>query len=62
MKGAIAGEIRLSVVKRKRSRGPWQSYDPSSVTSSSFASSLDMTALPISRTLEGQHGHISLPN
>lgn len=46
MKGAIVEEIRMSVVKRKRSQRPWQSCDPSSVTSSSFASSLNMTALP----------------
>lgn len=48
MKGAIVEEIRLSVVKRKGSPRFWQSCDPSSVTSSSFASSLNMTALPIS--------------
>lgn len=48
MKRAILEEIRLSVVKRKRSQRFWQSCDPSSGTSSSFASSLNMTAIPIS--------------
>lgn len=62
MKGAIVEEIRLSVVKRKGSQRFWQSCDPGSVTSSSFASSLNMTALPISGPPEGQHWHICLPN
>lgn len=58
MKGEIVEEIRLSVVKRKRSRRPWQSCDPNSVTSSSFASSLDMTALPISGHQRGSMGTV----
>ena len=58
MKGEIVEEISLRVVKRKRSQRPWQSCDPNSVTSSSFASSLDMTALPISRPQRGSMGTV----
>lgn len=58
MKGEIVEEIRLNVVKRKRSQRPWQSCDPNSVTSSSFTSSPNMTALPISRPQRGSMGTV----
>lgn len=56
MKGAIVKEIRLSVVKGKKSCRLWQSCDPNSVTSLSFASSLNMTALPVFGPQRGSAG------